>query len=148
MRRPATKVEDERQNEQAKDSDNLDTGEDELGFAVDGHGKDVQTNDQDQDNRNPCSDLNACEKLGERLRNEVGLRRTYIDLIIPVSDYDGRRRNLCTQRDGRRIPILLGALVASKDPSVATSTYVPTHGKTQGVVDVAGTELRNRTGKW
>ncbi len=50
-----TEPDDDTSDEKTNNGDDLDGGENELGFTVDGDGKDVQADDEDEDERNPDS---------------------------------------------------------------------------------------------
>ena len=88
VRRPSAKVEDQSQQEQTDDGDDLDASEAEFGFTIDRHGEDVEAHDHNDDDGNPCGNVDV---LGTR----------------PELDDDGRRGNLGAECDGTRIPILL-----------------------------------------
>lgn len=71
------------EDEQPNHCDDLDTGEDELCFTVDGNSKDVQTKNKDNDERDPCS---------------------RIDLVVPESDDDSGSGDFSAECDGRLVP--------------------------------------------
>ena len=49
MRWPSAKINNEGEEQKTNDRDDFDGGETEFGFTVDGYGKDVEANDQDDD---------------------------------------------------------------------------------------------------
>ncbi len=88
MRRPTAKVENESQQQQAHDGDNLDAREAEFGFSVNRHGEDVEADHEDDDDDNPCGN--------------VDMLRTR-----PELDDHGRRGDFGAESYRRRVPILL-----------------------------------------
>ena len=60
---------DKRDDEQAQDSDDLDTGEDELGFSVDTHSEDIQGDDDDDDDGDPDGGVDLLLSIPERDEN-------------------------------------------------------------------------------
>jgi hypothetical protein len=83
--RLTTEIEDERHENQTDNRDDFDTGEDELGFSIDSHGEDVQADDNDNDDRDPCS---------------------RIDLRVPETNNDGGSGNFGAESDGTRVPVV------------------------------------------
>ena len=85
--RPSAQIEDEGQKEQSHNGDDLDTSEDEFRFAVDLDGEDVETEDDDKNNGDPCADIDI---LG----------------AVPELDDDGSGRDFGAEGNGRLVPIL------------------------------------------
>jgi hypothetical protein len=104
----AAQIDDQGQNQESHNGDDLDTGKDEFGLTINADGKDVQRDDDDQDDADPH-----------------GL----IDGIVPETNDDGGGRDLGTQRQRVRIPI------------------VPTDGEPHRRVDVTSTVLGDGTGE-
>jgi hypothetical protein len=65
--RTSAEVNNEGHDQETDNGDDLDTGEDELGFSINGDGEDIQANDDDEDDGDPCSRTN---------------------LVVPVPDQD------------------------------------------------------------
>ena len=82
-----TQIDDQSHEKQPDDRDDLDTGEDELGFSIDGYGEDVETDHKGCDDRNPGRDVDVFSSF-------------------PVSDDDRGGRNLSTEGDCGGIPVL------------------------------------------
>ena len=125
----ATEDEDKRHDQEADDGNDLDRSEAEFGLAVDAYSKDVETNNQDYNQGNPCCNVYAL-RAG------------------PVLDNERCGRDFGALSDCGRVPILQ-AKISNKLFSLDSkyATYVPTDGKSHGTVDVASTELRDGTGK-
>ena len=56
---PTTYDENEGHDQETHDRDDLDSRETEFGFTVDGDSENVQANDQDDNERDPCRDIDA-----------------------------------------------------------------------------------------
>ena len=80
----AAKVDDEGQNEQSNDGNDLDTCKDKFGFAVYTNRENVQTDDEDDDDRDPCGE---------------------IDGVIPIFDQDRGGSDFSTERDRALVPV-------------------------------------------
>lgn len=85
--RSTTQHDNKANDEQAHDRDELDGGEYELSFSVNGHGEDVEAYDDDYDDGNPD-------------------RRTNPLLLIPEVDEDGGGGYLSAKGDSRLVPIV------------------------------------------
>jgi hypothetical protein len=83
----ATKINNECHDEKTNDCNNLNTGKYELGFSVDGNCKDIETNDNDDDDRDPRGDID-------------------ISCSFPKLDDNGSSRNLGAEGDGGIVPVL------------------------------------------
>jgi hypothetical protein len=82
-----TEHDNKRDNQQAKNSDDLDTGEDEFGFSVDANSKDIQGEDNEDDDGDPDGGVDLL-------------------LGIPERDQNGGSRYFSTQSDGTLIPVV------------------------------------------
>lgn len=71
MTRVSTKVNDERHEQKAHNRDDLNGGEDEFSFAIDGDCKDVQTKDHYDNQRDPGRDVDMI-RPGPILNNDGG----------------------------------------------------------------------------
>ena len=85
----SAEIDDDGKDKQANYSDKLDAGEDELGFTVDRDGEDVEANDNDDDEGDPCGHIGAGGALPE------------------LYD-DGRGGDLGADRDSGKVPTLQG----------------------------------------
>lgn len=85
--RPTAKVDDERKDDETDDGDDLDTGETEFGFTIDGDREDVQADDENDNDRDPRGDVDTHSSMPE------------------LYD-DGGGRDFSTEGDCRLIPIL------------------------------------------
>ena len=87
MLRSSAEIDDDGKDEQANDSNKFNAREDELGFAVNGDGEDVEADHNDDDEGDPCGNVGARGALPEL--------------------YDYRRgRDLGADRDGGKVPTL------------------------------------------
>ena len=137
-----THINNEGHNQESNDGDDLNTCEDELCLSIDLDGEDVQADNKNDDQRDPGCD---------------------IDVISPgpVLDDDGCGTDFGTESYGRVVPILRNAsqllllsasealwswLLISSQTNTG-KTYVPSYSESKSIIAVAGTELRNRTGK-
>jgi hypothetical protein len=55
----STEVDDESHNQKTNNSDNLDTSKYEFCFTVDSHRENIKANDKNDDNGDPCCDINV-----------------------------------------------------------------------------------------
>ena len=83
--RRATQIDDQRKEQQTDNRDDLDTGENELGFAVNGDGEDVEAHNHDQDDRDP---------------------RCWCDRRVPELNHNGRGRDFGAERQSVRVPVV------------------------------------------
>jgi hypothetical protein len=82
-----TEINDESHDQETDDCDDLDTGEDEFGFTIDGNGEDVEADDEDNDDRDPYCDADVV-------------------CTWPVANNNRSGGDFGTEGDCRRIPVL------------------------------------------
>lgn len=84
---PTAKIEDEGKDQKAKDGNDLDPSEAELGLSINGHSENVQANNDDDDDGNPGGNVDAVSSMPEL--------------------NDSRRcRDFGAESDGARIPVI------------------------------------------
>jgi hypothetical protein len=52
-----SEINNDGENQKTKNCDDLDTGEDKFCFSIDGYGKDIKAEDNDNNDRDPCGNL-------------------------------------------------------------------------------------------
>lgn len=125
---PTTEVENKSQDQQADDGDDLDAGEDEFGFSIDGDGKYVEADDHHDNDGDPCGNVDVCG-------------------MWPELDDDRCGGDFGAERDRIRVPILSVLSEGTREADPKLYTYIPTNRETHRIITIAGTELRDRTGK-
>lgn len=85
--RSTAQIDDESKDQETNNGNDLDTGKDKLGFTIDRYCEDIQTEDENNDDRYPCRDVN--------------IRSTR-----PEANDGGGSRNFSAEGDCGRVPIV------------------------------------------